>query len=413
MTKKMASLSRNGGSGFIPSECFRADRPRTVVHLNIADFAVAVERQLDSRLKDYPVIIAPTASARAVVYDMSEEAFRAGVAKQMPLSRAVRRCPDAIIIPPHEDRYAQGMEAILREVLPYSPLIEPGEADGHVFIDITGTSRLFGPPVDVAWRMYRRIKDRLGFAPVWSVAPNKLVAKVATRLVKPRGEYIIDEGEESDFLAPLPLSVLPGMEPEDLLRFKALNLERVHQAAGLTLDQLSVPFGHRAGFVFQTLRGIDPSPVLAAGQKPPQILAVHEFIEDTPTREGIEGAVYGLAEKIGVELRRMRKAARMLAMAIDYSDGVRRTRRMRVNPPSAHDRVLFQTARFMLDLAWTRRVRLRRMRLICEKPVFPSAQMALFPDPAAEKQEALTAAVDRIRERFGRRMILTGPGLAS
>jgi len=409
----MASLPYTIPSSLIRSELFRLRCPRHVVHLNIVDFAVAVERRLDHRLKDRPVIIAPAPSARAVVYDMSEEAFRAGVRKQMPLTKAVRRCRDATVVPPHPDRYERAMGGILQEVLPYSPLIEAGERDGHVFIDTTGTSRLFGPPIDVARRMYRRIKESLEFAPVWSVAPNKLVSKVATRLVKPMGEYVVEEGEETAFLAPLSLYLLPGIEKEDLLRFKALNLGFVHQVARLTIDQLSVPFGKRAGFVFDAVRGIDPSPVLAADQKPPSIVAGHAFNEDTNAIETVEGAAYQLVEKIGADLRQQRKAARMLAVVIDYSDGVRRTRQMQVRPPSSNDIALFQTARSVLYMAWTRRVRLRHIRLICAKPVFPPAQMDLFADPVQRKHEALIAAVDRIRERFGRDMIHIGRTLAS
>ena len=383
------------------------------MHLNIADFAVAVERRVDHRLKDYPVIIAPEESARAVVYDMSEEAFGHGVRKRMPLRKAIRCCRDAVILPPHPDRYERAMGDILREVLPYSPRIEPGDMDGHLFIDITGTSRLFGPSVDVAWRMYRKIKKALGFAPIWSVSPNKLVAKVATRLVKPMGEYIVGEGEESAFLGPLPLFLLPGIEREDLLMFRELNLNLVHQATGLTYDQLTVIFGKRAGFVFDAVRGIDASEVLPADQKPPGIIADHEFGDDTNEVEKVENVLYQLVEKIGVRLRKMGKAARMLAIVLDYSDGVRRVRQMNVRPPSANDMSLFKTARSLLYTAWTRRVRLRHIRLICENPVFPPAQMDLFPDPVLQKQEVLVAAMDRIRERFGRDMIHMGRTYAS
>ena len=100
---------------------------RQVIHLNVADFAVAVERVLDRRLQDRPVIVAPAGISRAVVYDMSEEAYQAGVHKGMALRRAVRRCPDARILPPHPARYEQVMQALIRQALPYSPLIEPGE----------------------------------------------------------------------------------------------------------------------------------------------------------------------------------------------------------------------------------------------------------------------------------------------
>jgi len=112
-------------------------------------------------------------------------------------------------------------------------------------------------------------------------------------------------------------------------------------------------------------------------------------------------------------LRKTGKAARMLAIVLDHSDGVRRTRQISVSPPSANDFSLFQTARKLLSLAWTRRVRLRHIRLICDNPVFPPAQMDLFPDPVLQKQERLIRAMDCIRKRFGQNMIHMGRALAS
>ena len=117
---------------------------RTIIHLNVADFAVAVERRVDCRLHGRPVVIAP-GGARAVVYDMSQEAYLAGIRKGMALSRARRRCPGALVLAPRIYRYEKAMQDLVRAAFPYSPLIEPGRADGHLFVDVTGTSRLFGP----------------------------------------------------------------------------------------------------------------------------------------------------------------------------------------------------------------------------------------------------------------------------
>ncbi|MGD9149876.1 MAG: hypothetical protein PVG40_06270, partial [Desulfobacterales bacterium] len=174
---------------------------RSIIHLNVADFAVAVERVVDRRLHERPVIIAPEGAVRAAVYDMSNEAYLAGIRKGMALQRAVHLCKDVRILPPHPHRYEQAMRDVLACALPYSPLIETGEDDGHLFMDATGTGRLFGPPRDVAWRLRRQIKSDLGLNPIWSVALNKLVAKVATRLVKPDGEYVVPAGEEKALLA--------------------------------------------------------------------------------------------------------------------------------------------------------------------------------------------------------------------
>ena len=170
---------------------------RSVIHLNVADFAVAVERAVDRRLQRRPLVIAPEGAVRAVVYDMSEEAYQAGVRKGMALGRARRLCPTAAILPPHPARYVQAMQTLVRQARPYSPLVEPGIGDGHLFVDVTGTGRLFGPPADVAWRLRRQAREALGLAPVWSVAANKLVAKVATRLVKPGGECVVAPGNEA------------------------------------------------------------------------------------------------------------------------------------------------------------------------------------------------------------------------
>jgi DNA polymerase-4 len=388
---------------------------RAIIHLNIADFAVAVERAVDCRLRERPVIIAPEGAARAAVYDMSEEAYRNGIRKGMALRRAARLCRDARILPPHPDRYEQAMRALLKQTLPYSPLIETGEADGHLFMDVSGSARLFGPPADVAWRLRRQVKKDLGLDPIWSVAPNKLVAKVATRLVKPDGEYIVGAGEEESLLAPLPIRLVPGIERDDLLRLQEFNLTRVSQFTALSLEQLQIPFGARALFLYQTTRGIDPSPVLPLGQKPPKVIADHEFGNDTNDRSFLESILYRLVEQVGDRLRRHRRAARRVAVILDYSDGMRCARQLAARPATANDLTLFQLARRTLLLAWTRRVRIRHVRLICDRLIFPPAQLKLFADEQRQiqKRDNLIVAIDSIRHRFGKEAVRVGRTVAA
>jgi DNA polymerase-4 len=388
---------------------------RSIIHLNIADFAVAVERAVDCRLRDRPVIIAPEGAARAAVYDMSEEAYRSGIHKGMALRRATRLCKDARILPPHPDRYEHTMRALLKQTLPYSPLIENGETDGHLFVDVTGTTRLFGPPVDVAWRLRRQVKTDLGLDPIWSVAPNKLMAKVATRLVKPDGEYIVGAGEEEALLAPLPISLVPGIERNDLLRLQEFNLSRVSHLAALNLAQLQIPFGARARFLYETARGIDPSPVLPVGQKPPKIIADHEFGNDTNDKSTLESALYRLVELTGDQLRRRRRAARRVAVILDYSDGMRCARQLAAKPASANDLTLFELARRTLRLAWIRRIRIRHLRLVCDRLIFPPAQLQLFADDQkqTEQRDNIVSAIDRIRNRFGHDAVQAGRTMAA
>jgi DNA polymerase IV len=376
---------------------------RSIIHINVADFAVAVERLTDRQLVHRPVVIAPEGAARATVYDMSEEAFQAGVRKGMALRRARRLCRDARILPPHMARYEQAMADLLRQALPFSPRIEPGDDDGHLFVDATGTSRLLGPPVDVAWRLRRHARKTLGLDPIWSLAANKLVAKVASRLVKPLGEYIVPPGDEAAFLSPLPVWLIPGIEGRDLVRLREFNLATVHQVTALTRAQLETGFGRRAGFIADALQGIDTAPVLPVGQRPPRVVLDHAFGTDTNRPAAVEGALHRLVAQAGRRLRKQGRAARQVRIVVDYSDGRRCARQLRIEPATANDLALFPLARRALNLAWHRRVRIRHLRLIFDRLVFPPAQMPLFEeeDRTATRQKNIVAAMDKIRDRFG------------
>ncbi len=382
--------------------------PRAIIHLNVADFAVAVERVVDPRLRDRPVIIAPQGAVRAAVYDMSEEAYQGGVRKGMALARALRLVRDARVMSPHPDRYERAMRGLWQRVLPYSPLIEEGEGFGHLFIDTTGTRRLLGQAEDVAVRVRREVKAELGLDPIWSVAANKLVAKVATRTVKPDGENIVDSGGEAAFLGPLSVNLLPGLERDDLRLLRELHLACVRQVAALTRVQLQAVFGPSAATIYETVRGVDPSPVLSVGQPRPVVRAELEFAEDTNDVAEVERALFSLVERTGAELRRRRLTARRVGIALDYSDGVRIIRQA-TGRATASDGRLFALARQALTRAWVRRVRLRHLRLMGDRLIFPPTLLELFAEEYEEyeehgqhlRDEQIDVTLDRIRGRFG------------
>ena len=448
-------------------------RSRSVIHLNVADFAVAVERVVDARLRGRPVIIAPPGAARAHVLDMSDKAYRAGVRKGMSLAQARAACRDAQLVPPHPDRYERAMREFLARALPFSPLIELVDENGHLFLDVTGTGRLFGPPMDIAWRIRKETRVRLGFDPIWAVGSNKLVAKVATRLVKPTGEYIVEPGAEEEFLRPLPLALLPGLERDELLRLREFHLRRVADVTRLTLPQLEVALGRpdAARSLYEAARGVDCSPVWpVAGPRPivvadrgfglnggdgssgfkvssfgltararqretlnskpetdaavqsairnPQsAIPLHSALSEADTNDvaTVEGALYALAEQAGAELRRRKLAARRVGVVLDYSDGVRLARSATAGTATANDFRLFALAQDALAHAWTRRVRVRHLSLVCDRLIFPPAQLELFPEEAGRtrREEGLVAALDAIRARFGAGAIRVGRILAA
>ncbi len=388
---------------------------RSVVHLNVADFAVAVERLDQAGLHDRPVIVAPP-GGRSSVYDMSEEAYRAGVRKGMVLERARRICRDARLLPPRPRLYELAMAEMARLALPYSPLVESEEHSGHVFLDLSGTGKLWGPPRDVAWRLRREAKSRLGLSPSWGLAPNKLLAKLATRVVKPEGEQIVPPGGEEAFLRPLPLYLLPGLERSDLLTLAGFNLRRVGQVALWTPDQMETVFARRGGHIHQILRGVDHSPVLPAGSGPQRVAVERQFAGDTNDLAQVEQALFLLAEAAACRLRHMGRVARRLGLILYYSDGLRCSRQRGHDPGTANDFALFDLARQTLAAAWSRRVRLSHLRLVCDRLCYPPAQMELplaaSPGQAVQaKRERLVAAMDQIRRRHGLEKIRLGRAL--
>jgi DNA polymerase IV len=385
-------------------------REREIIHFNVADFAVAVERVADCTLRKRPVIVAPFQAARAIVYDMSEEAFQCGVQKGMNLRQATRLCRKAAVLLPRPDVYRRAMQAFLAQIRDYSPLVEHGLTDGHVFVDVTGTHRLFGPAPDIGWRVRKRVRNDLGINPIWTLSGNKLVAKVASRLVKPVGEYIVAVGEEEDFLAPLPLTLLPGLSPEELRRLREFNLVKIGQLAGLSRQQLMVPFAGRSDFLYQASHGIDESVIAAGAVETAPIAFEHFFADDTNDRQQLTDVVADLAAKACHELRRRKQVARRIGIHISYADGSRSARQATSRLGISADFALRNLAQLALQRAWTRRIRVRSCRLVCDRLHRQSPQLLLFPEVAGDeiRQEKASQALDRIRNRFGHAVIRTG-----
>ena len=382
---------------------------RKIIHLNIADFGVAVERLLDSSLKGKALIIAEP-SARSVVYDMSDEAYGDGVRKGMQLSIARNRCRRASVLPPRPEQYQKALTLCMQHALHYTPLVERSSGNGHLYLDVTGTHRLFGPPPDIGWRLRNTLRQDIGLDPIWSVAPNKLVAKVASRLVKPWGEYIVADGEEASFLAPLPLVLLPGISIPDLTRLRHVNIHKVHQAAALSLGELSVLCDRRAEFLYKAVRGVDPAPVQPAGSGTPVCSRQHIFSPDTNEEQIVRAALAALVQQAGYGMRRENLGCRRLTVQLLYTDGIGVSRQAAVKQPMNDDAALEQLAVTLLYRGWQRRVRLRRLTLDCSRLCRPVRQLSLFEaiDGRQQKDRRISEAFDAIRNRCGADKIYRG-----
>ncbi len=376
---------------------------RSIIHFNVAGFASKVEQVVDVRLRQRPVIVSPYGAARAVVWDMSDEAFQEGIRKGMPLRVARRRCRGVQVVEPHTSLYERAMEAMFRQAAPFSPCIEKGRANGHLFLDMTGTRRLFGPPDQVAWRIRRTTRNELGLDPIWTVAGNKLVAKVASRLVKPAGVNVVAPGDESTFFSPLPVSLLPGLHRAEIHKLQELNLIHMGEVAALSPAQLSVVFGGRACFLHDSVQGRDRSPVQPDKARNSRLSFDHVFADASNEQPEVQGALRNLVAQAGFILRQRTLVANRFGLLLTYSDGVYISRRITAKQPTSDDSKLLEMATVMLDRAWHRRVCLRRMVLCCDGFSRAKQQLSLF-DLAREEENqrsALFSAMDTIRNRFG------------
>ncbi|WP_028579113.1 DNA polymerase Y family protein [Desulfogranum japonicum] len=377
---------------------------RKIIHLNIADFSVAVERLLDSSLQSSALIIAaPT--PRSTVYDMSEEAYQDGVRKGMMLYQARKRCRQAIVLPPRPEQYQKILGRCLEHARQFSPRIEPSQGNGHIYLDVTGTHRLFGPPPDIGWRLRNILRQDLGLDPIWSVAPNKLTAKVASRLVKPVGEYIVAAGEEDTFLAPLDLHLLPGIMPHELFQLRSIHMYKVYQALHLSAHELGLLFGTRAHSLYQLLRGIDLSPVSSNSPATTRQRYVHVFNQDTNHEPLVRSVVAYMSAQGAHDLRERGLGCLQVGIQLTYSDSIQVTRQATANSPATDNYAMEQLALTALYRCWRRRVRLRRIELYCSRLRQPVQQLSLFSDKGKIQQHtrnhAISKALDSIQGKYG------------
>jgi DNA polymerase-4 len=386
---------------------------RQVIHLEVPGFAVAVERVVRPRLVGRPVVVAPP-THRAPVLAASPEARRAGIRVAMPAAAALRRCRDLEVIEPDPPLYARAAAAVREVVAAYSPLVEPVGL-GRTFLDATGTGRLFGPAVDLAWRLRGEVLARLRLTPALGVAPNKLCSRVAAdEAVVAEGLHQVNRGKEADFLAPLPVRRLPGIGDAIRAGLAELNVRRVRELAALSVEHLTLAFGPPGLVLHQRARGIDPTPV----RPPAGESVVREDLlldEDTNDRDVLWAALLGAVERAAARLRQRGVRAGRVDLSVRYADGRGTARSRPLRTAAALDAPLARTARALLLKAITRRTRVRSLTLRLAELTAAPRQLELFSDTSrrAVSQPALTAALDRLRRRHGAEVVQRGARLVA
>ncbi len=373
---------------------------RQILHLNVANFMAAVEALRDTSLRGEPFIIAPAHNRRAVIIDVSEEAFREGLRRGMPLAPLGRRLKGMRILEPDYPRYSRAEGHLYKKVLSQAPLVERLEG-GHLFLDITGTRRLFGESIDHAARVRREIASSMGLNPIAGLAANRLVSKVATRVVKPEGFVTVPRGDEESFLRHQNILLLPGIGEKLSERLNILGIEELGELARLPDDAVAAALGKRGTRLRDAARGIDFTPVSAEAAGLRRIREDILLESDTNERDEVAARLFGLAEEAGCRLRREGMSARRVEVSLTYTDGVRTSGNSRLASPSWCDRDFFDTAAATLARIMDRRVRVRRLSIALADLQGGNLQLDLFTPPEKIRRESLQRALDKIRGRYG------------
>ncbi|RPH95194.1 MAG: DNA polymerase IV, partial [Calditrichaeota bacterium] len=256
---------------------------RHIIHIDVADFPIAVERVLEPKLRQRPVVVAVETTTRSLVFSASEEARQQGIFRGMPLYMAKKQCADLRVLPPNEDLYRRATQAMMEVLEKFTPVYEPLRF-GHAYLDMTGSTRLFGDVKDAAASIQREMRARLSLGSSAGVAANKLVSKVASDFVSGLGDrfglYDVRRGDEEYFLAPLSVRYLPGVRNKVYDELRDLNVRIIHDLAEIHVEHLQMVFGRFGQVLHQRALGIDPRPVQPVRQAP-EMVEVEQLDDDS------------------------------------------------------------------------------------------------------------------------------------
>jgi len=291
----------------------------------------------------------------------------------------------------------------------YTPLWEPSRP-GHIYMDITGTDRLWGRAKDTASRLRREIKEHVCLLGMVGIAGNKMVSSIASRIGSSKGILDVDRGQESSFMAPLKVDVLPGIgHVRRKILLEELNITTVREIAALDMDSLKLVFGKQASVIHQRAIGIDPTPVYPSRMEP---TIAEEVIlsQDENNDKKLLGILYKLVERCSQQLLSRSLCPRKAGLIFRYTDHKEVTRCINLSGVSFWDFELYTPLERIFLKAYHRRVRVRFMKVWFQDFSPPPSQLYLFPAKSfnSNKKALASQALNHIREKYGDEAIKYG-----
>ncbi len=381
----------------------------SMAHMDCDAFYASVEKRDDPSLADKPLIIG--GGKRGVVSTACYIARMNGVHSAMPMFKALKLCPDAVVLKPQMDKYvavSRQIRALMEEL---TPLIEPLSLD-EAFLDLSGTERLHGaiPALSMA-RLAQRIETDIGVTVSVGLADCKFLAKIASDLDKPRGFSVIGRGEALDFLAPRPVRTIWGVGAALAGKLERDGLHRIADLRAVAPEDLMARYGsmgkrlHDLSFARDT-RSVNPR------EAPKSISSETTFSDDISTLEALDAHLWRLAEKVSARCKAKDYAGRTVTLKLKTADFRLVTRSHSLTAPTQLADTIYRSGREMLEKAMEGRA--FRLIGVGVSSLSAAAETVdtsddLF-DPQAPVRAKAERAMDAVRARYGADAVEKGRG---
>jgi DNA polymerase IV len=383
--------------------------PRTILHADMDAFYASIEQRDDPSLRGRPLAVGGP-SARGVVAAASYEARRFGVHSAMPMARALRQCPELVVVRPRIDYYAEVSAQVFAIFGSFTPLVEPLSLD-EAFLDLTGCERLHGSGPEVARQIKQRVREELNLVVSVGVAPNKFLAKLASDVGKPDGLLVVEPDQIQSFLRPLPVRRLFGVGKVTEERLLELGVSTIGELADLPRELLESRLGSSGAELWQLARGDDERPVIV--DRPPESIGNEDtFARDLTDAEQLGREVQAQADRVAARLREQGYQARVVVLKVKTADFKLLTRRRTLPRASSDGNLIGETARALLRklLPGLGPVRLTGVTAGGLERTESPRQLT-FDEPAQERGEELGRTLDAIASKFGEGALVRGSNL--
>ena len=365
---------------------------------------MSVEELFDPALRGKPVVVGGKANQRGVVAAASYAARKFGVHSAMPLRTAASLCPQAIFVDGHPERYREYSHKVHAVLTRFSPQVEMASID-EAYLDLTGTSRLLGPPLKAAHALHEAIRVATSLRCSLGLASSRLVAKISSDQAKPNGVLYIVPGAEARFLAPLDVRKVPGVGKKTEEALHKIGIRFVGDLAELDEAFLTQRFGRWGLALAGKARGLDAggwfdSPI-GANEDPKSISHEHTFGEDTADSQKLETVLLKLSEMVAMRLREQRLYSRTVSLKLRDEDFFTITRAATLDHATQLDREIASAVTALFRQAWDGKKPIRLLGVHAGSLQAVEGQMNLLEEAGTARLRDAFRSVDHIRNKFG------------